>query len=179
MNNLNGKKETIFYVEGMHCASCELNIERKLLDLPNVKSVEASLNKGKVVIEYENTKPTIEELNNLFEQEGYKIFEQPVKINGKFSVKDLATILIVFILASLGFIFINKLGLSSLINVNAKSSLPAFLFFGVLAGTSTCAALVGGIILSMSKQWPGRQTHIYFNFGRILSYGFFGALLGL
>ena len=179
VNNLNEKKEVIFYVEGMHCASCELNIERKLLGLENVKSVEASLNKGEVVIEYENAKPKIEELNNLFKQESYKISEQPVKINNKFSVKDFATILIVFILTSLAFVFINRLGLSSLINVNAKSSLPAFLFFGVLAGVSTCAALVGGIILSMSKQWPGRQPHIYFNFGRILSYGFFGVLLGL
>ena len=79
----------------------------------------------------------------------------------------------------MGFISINKLGLSSLINVSTKSSLPAFFFFGVLAGISTCAALVGGIILSMSKQWPGRQPHLLFNFGRILSYGFFGALLGL
>ena len=178
MDNINGKKETIFYVKGMHCASCELNIERKLLDLPSIKSVEASLNKGEVVIEYENAKPIIEELNNLFKQEGYEISEQPVKINGKFSARDFATILIVFILASLGFISINKLGLSSLINVNAKSSLLAFLFFGVLAGASTCATLVGGIILSMSKQWSGRQPHIYFNFGRVLSYGFFGALLG-
>jgi len=179
MNNFNGKKEAIFYVKGMHCASCELNIERKLLGLENVKSVEASLNKGEVVIEYENAKPEIKELNNLFKQEGYEISEQPVKTDNKFSIKDLATILIVFILASLVFVFINKLGLSSLINVNAKSSLPAFLFFGVLAGASTCAALVGGIILSMSKQWPGRQPHIYFNLGRILSYGFFGSLLGL
>lgn len=40
MNNT--KNEKIFYVKGMHCASCELNIERKLFDLPNVKSVEAS-----------------------------------------------------------------------------------------------------------------------------------------
>jgi sulfite exporter TauE/SafE/copper chaperone CopZ/plastocyanin len=179
VDNLNEKKEVIFYIKGMHCASCELNIERKLLKLENVKSVEASLNKGEVVIEYENAKPKTEELNNLFKQEGYQISGQPVKTDNKFSVKDLATILIVFILASLVFVFINKLGLSSLINVNAKSSLPAFLFFGVLAGASTCAALVGGIILSMSKQWPGRQPHIYFNFGRILSYGFFGALLGL
>ncbi len=178
-NKLSKKNEAIFYVKGMHCASCELNIERKLLEKENIKSVEASLNKGEVVIEYENVKPKIEELNNLFKQEGYQISEQPIKTANKFSAKDLATILIVFILASLAFVFINKLGLSSLINVNAKSSLPAFLFFGVLAGASTCAALVGGIILSMAKQWPGRQPHIYFNFGRILSYGFFGALLGL
>lgn len=178
MNNSNEKNEKVFYVKGMHCASCELNIERKLLDLENIKSVEASLNKGEVVIEYENNEPNAKELNNLFKQEGYIFSGQPLAEKQKFSFKDLMTILIVFVLAAFGFIFINKLGLSSLINVSAKSSLPAFFFFGVLAGISTCAALVGGIILSMSKQWPGRQPHILFNFGRILFYGFFGSLLG-
>ena len=62
----------------MHCASCELNIERKLLDLPNVKSVETSLNKGEVVIEYENSQPNNKELNNLFKQESYIFSGQPI-----------------------------------------------------------------------------------------------------
>ena len=178
-DNQNKNKEAVFYVKGMHCASCELNIERKLLELENVKSVEASLNKGEVVVEYEREKPNAKNISGLFAKERYVFSEQPIVLSQKFSFKDLTIILMVFALASLGLIFINKLGLSSLINISGKSSLPAFLFLGALAGISTCAALVGGIILSMSKQWPGRQPHIYFNLGRILSYGFFGALLGL
>ena len=177
-DNQSKNKEAVFYVKGMHCASCELNIERKLLGLENVKSVEAALNKGEVVVEYENNEPNAKELNNLFRQEGYIFSGQPIATSQKFFFKDLIIILIVFVLAALGLIFINKLGLSSLINISGKSSLPAFLFLGALAGISTCTALIGGIILSMSKQWPGRQPHIYFNFGRILFYGFFGALLG-
>lgn len=175
----NKTNEAIFYVKGMHCASCELNIERKLLEKENIKSVEASLNKGEVVIEYENEKPSAKNISALFAKEGYIFSDQPIKNGSKFSTKDFFAILTSFIIVGLTYIFIDKFGLSSLINISEKSSLPAFLFFGALAGISTCAALVGGIVLSMSKQWPGRRPHILFNFGRILSYGFFGALLGL
>ena len=46
-------KEHIYQVKGMHCASCEILIEKKLLDLENVKSVDASTVRGEVVIEYD------------------------------------------------------------------------------------------------------------------------------
>ena len=64
-------KEHIFYVKGMHCASCEILIEKKLLELENIKSVEASTAKSEVLIEYENERPTLERLNKIFEKEGY------------------------------------------------------------------------------------------------------------
>jgi sulfite exporter TauE/SafE len=68
--------------------------------------------------------------------------------------------------------------------------LPAFFVFGLLAGMSSCAALVGGLILSISKQWndlyDGNHSttqkmapHIMFNIGRLVSYAFLGAVLGL
>jgi len=88
------------------------------------------------------------------------------------------------------FVLFERLGISALVNVNKSSSLPAFFVFGLLAGVSSCAALVGGIILSMSKQWAElyknensfvkkSQPNILFNIGRIISYGFFGSILGL
>jgi len=65
-----------------------------------------------------------------------------------------------------------------------------FLAFGILAGISSCAALVGGLILSMSKQWGELysdsdsawkkiQPHLIFNAGRLISYGILGATLGI
>jgi len=64
-----------------------------------------------------------------------------------------------------------------------------FFVFGLLAGISSCAALVGGLILSMSKQWGELysdseytwkkiQPHLIFNAGRLISYGILGAALG-
>ncbi|NIT04254.1 hypothetical protein GTO10_05030, partial [Candidatus Saccharibacteria bacterium] len=35
-------KEATYYVKGMHCASCELIIEKELLKNEDIESVEAS-----------------------------------------------------------------------------------------------------------------------------------------
>ena len=63
-------KEHIYYIKGMHCASCEVLIEKKLLELENIKSVEASTAKGEVLIEYEDKRPTLERLNEIFSAKG-------------------------------------------------------------------------------------------------------------
>ncbi len=182
-------KEHVYFVKGMHCASCELLIEKKLLKIEGIKSVEASAVKGQVTIEREGSSLTKERLNSIFEKDGYVFFEQPIKEKAepRSVLKNMAVVGIIIVL----FLFLNyKLGLSSWLNVSSRSSLIAFFFLGILAGLSSCAALVGGLILSMSKQWLGLyqvkdstyqklQPHFMFNAGRLLSYGFFGAILGI
>ncbi len=173
-------KEHVYFVKGMHCASCELLIEKRLLELKQIKSADASTSKGEVLVEYEGGKPTVEELNKIFKENGY-IFsdkQSPTEDNSK--VKNLLMIFGVSILLIFGFISLQRSGFSSLIQVNSKSALPTFFVFGLLAGVSSCAALVGGMILSMSKQWEQKfQPHILFNTGRLISYAFFGAILGI
>lgn len=182
-------KEHIYYVKGMHCASCEILIEKKLLESENVKSVEAKAAKGTVLVEYKNERPAIERLNETFKNSGYIFSDNPNRIVNGFKPKDFLIALGAGLLIIIGFIGLTKLGLSGLINVSEKSSLPVFFIFGLLAGISSCAALVGGIILSMSKQWNELysdadsarqriQPHLFFNVGRIISYGILGAILG-
>lgn len=52
MKNRSGTKERVYYINGMHCAACEILIEKKLIKRQNIHSVEASAGKDKVVIEY-------------------------------------------------------------------------------------------------------------------------------
>ncbi|MBU1130424.1 sulfite exporter TauE/SafE family protein, partial [Patescibacteria group bacterium] len=183
-------KEYIYYIKGMHCASCQILIEKKLLKLKNIKSVEVSTAKGEALIEYDNQKPTLQRLNRIFKREGYIFFDKPQEITNNFKPKEFFIILVIGLLIIIGFIGLNKLGLSGLINVNSKSSLPVFFMFGLMAGISSCATLVGGIILSMSKQWSQLysdtdpfwekiQPHLIFNAGRLISYGLLGAVLGI
>ena len=183
-------KEHIYYIKGMHCASCEVLIEKKLLELENIKSVEASATKSELLIEYKDKKPPIEKLNELFKKEGYVFSDQPRKAMNGFKSREFFITLGIGFLVIIGFIGLNKLGLTELINVSSKSSLPMFFAFGLLAGISSCAALVGGLILSMSKQWGELysdadstwkkiQPHLIFNAGRLISYGVLGATLGI
>jgi sulfite exporter TauE/SafE/copper chaperone CopZ/plastocyanin len=180
----------IYYVSGMHCASCEALIEKKISELSGVKSVAASTTKGEVLIKYEGEKTPTARLNEIFKQEGYIFSDLPHSSEAKAGQpKDFSVTFVIGLLIIIGFVGLNKLGLSGLINVSAKSSLPMFFVFGIMAGISSCAALVGGIILSMSKQWgelysntdslwKRAQPHLIFNAGRIISYGVLGALLG-
>ncbi|MDI6820995.1 MAG: sulfite exporter TauE/SafE family protein [Patescibacteria group bacterium] len=182
-------KEHTYYVRGMHCASCEILIEKKLLELGNIKSVESSTAKGEALVEYDGEKPTPEKLNEIFKKEGYIFSDQPREVINGFKPKEFFITFGIGLLIIIGFIGLNKIGLSELINVSSKSSLPVFFVFGIIAGISSCAALVGGIILSMSKQWgelysdadstwKRNQPHLIFNAGRLISYGVLGAVLG-
>jgi uncharacterized protein len=181
--------EHTYYVKGTHCASCEILIEKKLLELKNVKSVEASNQSGEVTIEYEGEKPSLEKLNNMFKNDNY-IFTEKKSEENRINSNDLPMIFSITLIVIIGFFILKRFGISDLVSVNSNSSLPVFFGFGVMAGLSSCAALVGGLILSMSKQWSQLysekhsfgeklQPHLMFNLGRLISYGAFGGLLGV
>lgn len=190
-------KEYVYKVEGMHCASCEILIEKKLLDLPNIKSVSASTAKGEAVVEYEGEKLSTEMLDQIFKYDNYKFLDyhknniQEVK---EIKPENIGNSTLFGFAIAMGvvviFLLLDKMGISGLVNIGSKSSLITFFGFGLLAGLSSCAALVGGIVLSMSKQWNNLysenqstvkklQPHILFNAGRIISYALLGGVLGL
>lgn len=185
----------------MHCASCEILIEKKLIKEDTVEMVDVSLAKGTVVVEYHSDKKiTPEYLNTLFKEDHYRFSATPFKSKTKIAADSHCAIpneeptnpytpLLIAGVFIVGYIFLSKTGFSSLISVNAQSSLPVFLLFGLLAGFSSCAALTGGIILSLSKQWNSLysnsdstmeklEPHFLFNTGRLVSYIIFGAVLG-
>lgn len=197
--------EKQYFVDGMHCASCELLIENKLLAKENIKSVEVSQKDKSVLIEYTGEAPNSHVLNNLFKKDGYTFSDNEKNAQKKtepfLSVSNDGEIIWNFsrmlefapavIVASIvfgAFLKFSSSGVASL-SVGAESSLLAFVAFGVIAGFSTCSALVGGIVLSMSKQWAELyqtsdslveriQPQLLFNFGRLISYAVIGFLLG-
>ena len=196
--------ETTYYVQGMHCASCEVLIEKKMLKQKGVKTVEASTKKGELRVEFAGKKLRTNELNQIFKGDHYSFSTEPIigeesklfkyDSDGKLLINqdklsNLLYILGISLLLIIGYILLSNSGLSSLITVNSTSSLPAFFIFGLLAGVSSCAALVGGIVLSMSKQWSeiygsndsfGNriQPTILFNIERLLSFLILGGVLG-
>lgn len=172
----------IYYVKGMHCRSCEILIENKISQLKNIKNVKANINKNEVIIEYQNEKPDILELNNLFKQYGYEFFEESLANNQK--SEDIYFILGIAFLAFGIWFFLSRLGLLDNFSLNSDSALLMFFVLGLVAGFSTCGSLVGAILLSLSSKWHNNpqnnnlRPHLMFNVGRLFSYGLFGALLG-
>lgn len=182
-----GKQTRVFHVRGMHCPNCELLVERKLSHRKGVQSVAASLATGEVRLECDGAVPTVDELNRLFAADGYTFSERP----GAWSqpVRERLAAVAVAVVGIALFLGLSRLGLGSLADVRSAASLPAMLTLGLLAGVSSCAALAGGIVLSLAKQWarayPGQgsarqrvEPAVLFSCGRLASYAGFGALLG-
>ncbi len=185
-------QKKVYNVNGMHCSSCEIIIEKKLLQIRGVRFADARTDKNEVFIKHKGLPPSLDELNKIFKEDGYSFLESHnslVKIDERHKTNDwLVSFVFALILISL-FLFIQRLGIGGSVFSDSGFSLLMFIVLGLLAGISSCAALVGGIVLSMSKQWNdlyadrksfiGRlEPHIMFNAGRILFFGFFGAILG-
>ena len=197
------KKQTI-YIQGMHCASCELLIEKYIIAQKGVTSVDASLQDSKVDIYYEGREELdISLLNKEFAKMGYifskkkrnvkdpplfHIEDGALTVNSEKFNKILKIGLILTIVIAI-FIIVDKIQLARYINVNGGFSLGTYFTFGIVAGISSCAALVGGMLLSMSKQWNDMYIgqsqaqkgvpHTMFHAGRIVSFALLGGVLGL
>jgi copper chaperone CopZ len=63
-------KET-FLVLDMHCSNCAMRIESIEDELPGVKSVSASYQKGQVVVEYDEQQVTPEAIVAAVKKQGY------------------------------------------------------------------------------------------------------------
>lgn len=198
--------EIRYNVEGMHCHSCELLVESKLRQRPGVRSATASAARGEVVVKVAGRRPTAGQLTHLFAEDGYVFTEARSRRDGLGHSPaqaqhagpavarvagdrgGMALPLAAGALLIAAFLWLERLGLAGMLEVRSGSSLWAVVLLGLLAGFSTCAALVGGIVLSLSRGWAGAgrgatgmwqlRAPLEFNAGRLLSYAGFGAVLG-
>ena len=124
------KRQTI-YIQGMHCASCELLIEKYILAQEGVTSVEVSLHDSKANIYYEgNNEIDISKLNKEFEKMRYVFSKKKKTIHQTpvFQIKDgtltinkermntLLNIGLIILLVITVFIVVDKLQLAKYIN---------------------------------------------------------------
>ncbi len=175
-----------FYVDGMHCAACEILIEKKLSKHGNVKSAKANLNNQTVSLELEGSDLNINDLrivlSNSIKEHGYALLHTK-PVNSKINKKE---ILIGFSIAALFaslFIILQKLGIVNLLSADTIS-LPFVFFIGVIASLSTCMAVVGGLVLSLSSTYAKNNQDksapiIAFHLSRILGFFVLGGLIGL
>ncbi|MDD4931266.1 MAG: sulfite exporter TauE/SafE family protein [Candidatus Colwellbacteria bacterium] len=177
-------KERKYYVSGMHCRACEILIEDKISHKKGVGKAAASLSKGEVVIK-DGDQLSADSLNNIFNGSGYTFSDRPLKDRGNGAV--IKGLFIAFFISVI-FYLIGRLGFTGMLNVDSDSSFISFLALGLIAGVSACAALVGGLVLSLSEGWSKGDEktfaekacpHISFNLGRLISYAIFGSVLGI
>lgn len=179
---MNNKKYT-FFVHGMHCNACVLMIESELSELPGVSHVKASLDKHLVEIDGDFGNKTPEDIANdltvPIKSGGYVVsVEKQIKVTDWSDFKIAIPITLGFVAL---FILLQKLGIVNLINAGNVTYGTAFVI-GIVASLSTCMAVVGGIVLSMSasfaKEGDKVKPQLMFHVGRLVSFFILGGIIG-
>lgn len=171
-------KKTTLYVEGMHCPSCEVLINDKFSEEGNVREVNPNFRNQKVEVFYTGSL-NHDSLNRKIVPFGYRIGEKDeVPVSEPLSKRifeALAIGSIVFIL----YMIADEMGIVPSLNITGSLSLISVLVIGLVASTSTCMATSGALFLStVGKSKDNFAQSMFFNAGRIASYGFFGLLAG-
>ncbi len=182
-------KKLLVPIKGMHCTACEILTEEKLATVSGVLSVKSDHMRACAVIEYAEAEPNEAALKQAIKGAGYEYGADEVSVESQVNnYYEFAQALIVF----LGLYLVAKItGLTELVNMKTDVVMgPSIvLLIGLAAGFSSCMALVGGLVLSVTARYAQAHKnlktkerfvpHVYFNIGRVLGYVFLGALLGV
>ena len=157
--------------------------------VPGVEVVKVNQRRGEVTIEYRGDEPSSKAIQRAVQDAGYEVGQKdklPWFSTNPRDYKDLlragSILFIIYLIAK-------WLNLFSLDVGTENTGVLVALFVGLVAGVSTCMALVGGLVLSLSARHAERhpeattiqkfRPHVYFNIGRIAGYALFGGLIGL
>ncbi len=178
-----GTQRYTFHVHGMHCNACALMIESELRDLPNVTGVKASLGNHLIEVtgDFGGKTPgqIAGELTIPIKPHGYTLsVEKPTKKNNWPDFKIAIPIAGAFVAL---FIVLQKLGIVNLITTSDVNFGTAFVI-GLIASVSTCMAVVGALVLSMSanfaKEGDKVRPQVLFHIGRLVSFFLLGGAIG-
>jgi len=172
-----------FHVHGMHCNACALMIENELGDLPNTTHVTSSLARRSVEVtgDFGDKTPEqiAEELSVQLEAHGYSVALERQVYAKKWD--DFNTAVPIALGFAVLFVLLQKAGLVNLVGGGSVTYGTAFVI-GVIASLSTCMAVVGGLVLSMSatfaKEGDTVRPQLMFHGGRIIAFFILGGVIG-
>lgn len=175
----------------MHCKACELMTESELRDIPYVTKAKSNLDNNSVEIMGDFGDKTLEtiaeELSKVLEKHGYTLsisgFDKLTTSKQTTTAKwlDFKIAVPIALAFAVLFIALQKVGLVSIIGTGSVSYGTAFVI-GIVASLSTCMAVVGGLLLSMSATFAREgdkvRPQVLFHGGRIASFFILGGIIG-
>jgi len=172
-----------FHVHGMHCNACVLITESELLRLPNITQAKSNLDSHsiEVVGDFGNQTPEeiAEELTIPLKPHGYTVSLAKQQHSAQWA--DFRIAVPVALSFALIFVVLQKMGIVNLVSAGNVTYGTAFVV-GIIASLSTCMAVVGGLVLSMSatfaKEGNKIKPQLMFHVGRIVSFFFLGGVIG-
>ncbi len=167
----------------MHCDACVLLIESELSEMREIKSAKVSLKDQSLEIEgeFENTssEKVAEMITALIKPHGYAAsIQKPTQKANWFEFKIALPIAIGF---GAVFVILQKLGIVNLVSGDEVTYGTA-LGIGAIASVSSCMAVVGGLLLSMSATFAKKgdqiKPQVLFHTGRLVAFFVLGGVIG-
>ncbi len=180
-------------ISGMTCASCELLLERKLKAIPGIKHVDVDHKSGTARITAEADQlPSAERITSVIEKAGYSVIDDDAPSVSNISpdkrkwLEIGVSLLVIFALYKI----LQAFDIVSLApSTSGALSLGGIFIIGLVAGTSSCLAVTGGLLVALAAKhneihqaetpWQKFKPLLHFNIGRIVSYFILGGLVGV
>lgn len=175
-------QEYKFHAQGMHCNACEVLIEDALKELPGVQSVNAKLATREVTVIgnfSEDVNALAEKFSAPIKEHGYSL--SPEKISHDKKWGDFLYAIPIAALFIVAFFILQKSGVLDL-TTNSDTKYGTALTVGLIASVSTCLAVVGGLVLSLSancaKTGDTWKPQVLFHVGRLAGFFVLGGVIG-
>ena len=179
------------HISGMTCRSCELLLERKLKNVPGVLAVDVNYRQGKATImAHADALPSAKLLENVIKKAGYGYEDESERHeqqpSGTKWLEIGGSLLIIFAIYKL----LQAFDLVALApSTSGALSLGGVFVIGLVAGTSSCLAVAGGLLLALAAKhnelrqagtrWEKFKPLLSFNIGRLVSYFVLGGVVGM
>lgn len=178
-------------IDGMTCTNCEKLLRGKLSLVSGVKHASVHWQKNTANIYFKEKIPLWDDLVKAVESAGYQLRhpnDQPSEIEPPHRkwMEIGGALIVIFALYKI-------LQAFNIVTVNASGSGAAtyggILLIGIVAGTSSCLAVTGGLLLSLAAKynevhraetkWEKFKPLLTFNIGRLASYVLLGGIVGV
>lgn len=174
------------HVSGTHCASCKILIEDILNEQDFIEKAKVNLKKETVEIETSasmTSEEIINILNNKIETNGYTLSVEKIILN-KESNNILWKAIPIGLIFLVLFFLLQKSGILNL-GIGSETTPITSFIIGIIASLSSCLAIVGGLVLSLSAKITQdnnkstKKPFILFHLGRLFGFAILGGILGL
>ncbi len=176
-------KTYTFHVSGTHCASCKILIEDILGEQPNISNVNVDLHNQTVTLSTQNTDQIIlaKTLTEKIQENGYTLSVEKIQEEKK-NNEVIWQALPIGLIFLVGFYLLQKSGILNF-GIGGKTTPITSFLIGLIASVSSCLAVVGGLILSLSAKIAkddsnNKKPFYLFHVGRLASFALLGGALG-
>ncbi|MEK7524280.1 MAG: sulfite exporter TauE/SafE family protein [Patescibacteria group bacterium] len=179
-------------IDGMVGNNCKLLINEKLKLVEGVQYVSLNYVKGTATIHYRGAQPAWNDLYDAVKSAGFTMRNVRDPASSATSAYQIwleigASLIIILALYQI----LKAFDVLSFVSTSTAgaATFGGILLIGLVAGTSSCLAVTGGLLLSVAakyneanmslSRWQKFKPLLYFNAGRLLSYFLLGGLVGV